>query len=117
MQSSTPKKRLVIDLDGTLCDQRRFGEYHLAQPRQDVIDKVNALWNSGEWTITIFTARGMGTYEDDVEKIPLWLREEAERWLDDHHVCYDRLIFGKPSGDLYVDDKGCYIHDFLAADF
>lgn len=97
-------KRLVIDLDGTLCKQVRSDMYQHARPIADVIKKVNSFYDAG-WHVTVFTARGMATYGDrqtarDVHG------EMTERWLRDNGVKHDELVFGKPAGDIYVDDRG-----------
>jgi capsule biosynthesis phosphatase len=112
VQSPTSKKALVIDLDGTICSQEDSGEYHRAYPVLKVIFKVNELWTRG-WDIIIYTARGMKTFDGDVKKIEDVYREETEKWLKDNRVMYTKLIFGKPSGDVYVDDKGKTINEFV----
>ncbi len=96
--------RIVVDLDGTLCSQERTGSYHLAKPRQDVIDHVNRLWLAGH-EIVIFTARGMETCAGNVELVVKNYAKMTEEWLKKHRVLYSELLFGKPAGDLYVDDK------------
>ncbi len=104
-------KTLVIDLDGTICSCEKFENYPLAVPFQDVIDKVNKLHESG-WEIIIFTARGMDTFKGDANKANSYLRKMTEFWLNENKVQYTKLVFGKPSGDLYVDDKGISVDEF-----
>jgi capsule biosynthesis phosphatase len=102
---SDTTKRLVIDLDGTLCTLRRPGEsYHDVRPFQGEIDVLNRLVDDG-WHVTVFTARGMDTYGGDVRKIKLMLEAPTRAWLRRHGVRYHRLKFGKPPADWYVDDK------------
>lgn len=95
---------VVVDLDGTLCSQESYDNYIDAKPRLDVIKRVNELWTEGH-DIVIHTARGMNTFEGRVELVEQNLRSMTEKWLRDHRVCYTRLVFGKPAGDVYVDDK------------
>lgn len=104
-------KILVIDLDGTLCDQEHIDSYHLAAPKPDVIRRVNELHSVG-FRVIIFTARGMRTYGSK-ELADEKLRAMTTRWLVDHGVLYDELYFGKPPGDYYVDDKMISINDFI----
>lgn len=33
-------------------------------------------------------------------------RAVTEAWLKEHKIPYDELLLGKPSADLYIDDKG-----------
>ena len=106
----------MIDLDGTLCTQESTGAYQSAKPKLDMIKKVNELWTEG-WEVLIFTARGMNTCNGDIDKIELNYRELTETWLKENRVCYNKLQFGKPSGDYYVDDKNLTFSDFLRGNF
>lgn len=105
-------KRLVIDLDGTLCEQVDLKNYFTAPPKIDVIKTVNQMWCDG-WEVVIYTARGMNTYKGNLVDINKNLRDGTEKWLSENRVCYDELVFGKPFGDVYVDDKGVCLHEFV----
>ena len=49
-----------------------------------------------------------------VEKyIYLLLAETTSDWLKNNGVKYHRLMFGKPNGDYYIDDKNLSIKEFL----
>ena len=101
-------KRYVFDLDGViaftkqelqksweLARQNRIEElqnlYRNATPNEEMIKTVNKLHELGH-AIIIYTAR----HEED--------RELTEEWLKKHGVKYDKIVFGKPHGDIYVDD-------------
>lgn len=87
-----------FDLDGTLCEHRKDGRYHLAQPMWNRIAEVNRLAYAGHYII-IDTARGSKTGID-------W-RRATQRQLDGWHVRYDELYVGrKPYATCYVDDRG-----------
>lgn len=109
------RKTVVMDLDGTICTQKTFQDYHLALPIQDVIDKVNKLWMSG-WDVIIYTARGMNSLEGNVSLIERQLGPMTEKWLKDNRVCYTKLIFGKYPADVFVDDRGLKPDEFVTAD-
>ena len=50
----------VFDLDGTICNTEFIGsrwEYNKCTPREDIIHKINQLYDMGHYII-IFTARG-----------------------------------------------------------
>jgi len=32
-------------------------------------------------------------------------RAKTEEWLNDNEILYDKLVMGKPSADLYIDDR------------
>lgn len=102
----------VFDLDGTICTQEKMGTYQDALPNEDIIEKISVLHAFGN-KIIIHTARGMNTYLGDVKMIEKMLRPMTEKWLKDNLVEYDELIFGKPAGDVYVDDKGMNVKDFV----
>ena len=91
----------VVDLDGTLCNSfydeaRKLWDYMNATPRYEVIDIINSLYDKGHH-ITIYTARGSTSGKD-------W-KEPTERQLKVWGVKYHRLLFNKPAGELYIDDR------------
>jgi hypothetical protein len=101
----------IFDLDGTLCSDSS-GQYDMALPIQERIDKVNDLFSEGN-RIVIFTARGMGSSEGNQnlakEKWMDFTSEQLKKWGLNYH----ELILGKPSGDLYIDDKGISDNHFF----
>ena len=103
--------KYVFDLDGTLCTQEKSGEYHLAIPVWPMIHKLNELYDAGH-EITIFTARGMNTYQDENKAIARY-SEMTRDWLVDHGVKFHNFIMGKPPADVYVDDKAMTPDEFL----
>ncbi len=84
-----------FDIDGTLCTNTN-GEYHQAQPFPKIINEVNRLFQAGH-RIVLYTARGGTTGID-------W-RALTEQQLRDWRVRYHILQMGKPSADVYIDDK------------
>jgi histidinol phosphatase-like enzyme len=98
------KRTYCLDLDGTICNQRHGKQYSDHRPIYKVIDKINALYDAGH-KIIIFTARGSSSGIN-------W-RVPTERQLSDWGVKYHQLIFGKPSANYFIDDKGMSIEEFL----
>lgn len=86
--------KYVIDIDGTICTQEQ--DYSKATPLVNRINRVNELYDAGN-TICLFTARGFETQID-------W-KDITSHQLDKWGVKYHSLLFGKPSGDFYIDDK------------
>lgn len=86
--------KYVVDIDGTICSQEK--DYSQAQPFVDRIEKINKLYESGNY-IVYFTARGTETGID-------W-RKVTENQFKEWNVKYHELIFGKPSADYYIDDR------------
>lgn len=97
---------LCFDLDGTLCTNTG-GAYETAQPLAWSIARLNALAAAGHRVI-VLTARGSATGID-------W-RVTTEAQLERWGVRYDALHFGKPSADVYVDDRAVALDAWRAAD-
>tara|TARA_R100001163_G_scaffold65772_1_gene64689 strand:+ start:4906 stop:5226 length:321 start_codon:yes stop_codon:yes gene_type:complete len=101
----------VFDIDGTICTTID-GDYNNSSPITERIDKVNMLFNEGH-RIIFHTARGMNTFKNDGKKAHdkyFWLTTDQ---LQEWGVKYHQLIMGKPSGELYVDDKGVKDEEFF----
>jgi 3-deoxy-manno-octulosonate cytidylyltransferase (CMP-KDO synthetase) len=97
---------ICFDLDGTLCTNTS-GEYERAEPYAWAIERVNRLADAGH-RIVIHTARGTLTGID-------WdalTRVQLRVW----GVAYHELVFGKPSADVYVDDRGVHADHWRRGD-
>ncbi len=106
--------KYVFDLDGTICEQTTGGlAYTYAKPRRRMIDAIRKLHSEGH-TIVINTARGMNTCLHEVEAMDRYCAI-TEAWLKNNGVPYDRLQFGKPAGDVYVDDRSVKPNEFLGS--
>lgn len=92
---------LIFDIDGTICTQEL--DYSQAKPIQEVIDKLNKKYDEG-YKIVLFTARGTETGID-------WSEVTAEQ-LNTWGVQYHDLLFGKPAGLKYIDDKGVNVYQW-----
>jgi hypothetical protein len=89
------KKTYIIDIDGTICNST-FGEYSKAQPFQCRIEKVNKLFWEGN-KIIYWTARGANTGIDWTDFTLLQLISWGCKFTE--------VRMGKPSYDVWVDDK------------
>lgn len=114
MENST----FVIDIDNTISitgvDDNGIGQYTQAKPIIPVIQKIQSLYNNGH-KIILFTARGMRTFNNDVEKIKEFHKDNLINWLTENMVPYHELRFGKPWGPnvFYVDDRNLSINEFV----
>ena len=102
-------KRIVFDIDDTISFTTNR-DWENAKPNQPIIDKINKLFNDG-WEIFLYTARGSITAPQNADKK---YRTIIETWMKNHNVSYHELIFGKPLGVYYVDDKGLSPDEFLS---
>ena len=97
--------RIVIDLDGTLCETRRADQsYSDVAPIPEVVEAVRR-WHAAGHTIVVQTARHMLTCKGDVGKILARVGLVTLEWLKQHEIPYDEIYFGKPLGDIYLDDR------------
>ena len=95
-----------FDIDGTLCTNID-GDYANARPRCEAITKVNRLFDEGHHII-LHTARGATTGIN-------W-RQLTESQLKQWGVRYHELSFGKPTADVYIDDKAVNLSDWEKED-
>ena len=111
MQTIKRTKTYVVDIDGTICSLTD-GNYRKAIPNKERIEKINQLYLKGN-TIIYFTARGMGRHKGNVFNAYNEFYELTKKQLDKWGVKHSKLILGKPSGDIYIDDKGIKADDFF----
>jgi hypothetical protein len=100
------KKIICFDLDNVLCKTRK-SDYIKSQPLKKNINLVNDLFNRGFY-IKIFTARYMGRNNDNRLKAIKQAKKITEIQLKKWKINYHKLILGKPSFDIYVDDKSLF---------
>jgi mannose-6-phosphate isomerase-like protein (cupin superfamily) len=96
--------KYFIDIDDTICRPDKatnssMGKYENAVPIQERINKVNSLFDEGH-EITYWTARGNFS---GIDKI--YLEEFTRRQLLKWGCKFHELLMGKPSYDVYIDDK------------
>lgn len=94
----------VFDIDGTICENT-YGNYENAKPFLDRIRVVNDLYDQGN-KIVLCTARGMGSSNNNREAAIARYYNFTKTQLESWGVKFHELHLGKPSGDIYVDDKG-----------
>ena len=103
--------RLVINIDGTICSQTN-SDYKKAKPNKSRIALLNELYDRGH-TIVYYTARGM-TQKDSLLSIrKAKLKFLTKRQLRSWGAKYHEIYMNKPSGDLYIDDKGLHADAFF----
>lgn len=108
--------RIVIDLDGTICEIKKEGQsYADVKPLPRAIESIKRLKAMGHYII-IYTARHMKTCGGNVEEVKRRIGEITCAWLKRYEVPYDELIFGKPYGDLYIDDLAVPFNGWDAID-
>lgn len=87
--------KIFVDIDNTIT-VTNDNDYTNSQPLHDKIKIINDLYDNGHH-ITYWTARGSASgvnYYDLTKK-----------QLDDWGVKYHNFMVGKPSYDIFIDDK------------
>ena len=100
------KKILCFDLDNVLCKTIK-NNYKRSIPLKKNIGLVNQLYSKGYY-IKIFTARFMGRNNQNVSKAKKQGLKFTKVQLKKWKISYHKLIFGKPSFDIYIDDKSFF---------
>ncbi len=96
------KKILCFDIDGVICLTKNKN-YRLAKPNIENIKFINNLYKG--FKIIIFTARYMGRNNENIIKAKRQGYKFTSDQLSKWGLKYHKLIFGKPSFDIFVDDK------------
>ena len=98
------KKILCFDLDNVICKTTK-NDYLNSKPIKKIINLINLLFNTKNFIIKIYTARGMGMYKGNLKLVKKKLKKLTETQLKKWDVNYHELVMGKISYDVFVDDK------------
>ena len=94
---------LCFDIDNTIC-KTSGNNYSISKPIKKNIKVINALHKKGH-KIIIFTARHMTTTNGKIKEVYDMGYKKTYNQLTKWGLKFDELIMGKPSYDLFVDDK------------
>lgn len=99
-------KKICFDIDGVICSIAK-SNYKSSKPNHKVIKVINKLYDQGHYII-IFTARYMGRNKENI----LLAKKQGYKFtftqLKKWGLKFNKLIFGKPSFDLVVDDRSIF---------
>jgi capsule biosynthesis phosphatase len=113
-------KVIVMDLDGTLCEIKQSDQSYLdVKPKTEVVNKLLE-YKKNDFYIILYTSRQMRTHQGNIGKINASTAKDIFTWLDDHHIPYDEIYFGKPwcgRNGFYVDDKAIRPDEFLTLNY
>ena len=100
------RKKICFDIDGVICKTKN-NNYKKSKPIKKNIKLINLLFDKN-FEIIIYTARFMGRNKDQISKAKKQGYNFTKNQLKKWNLKYDRLIFGKPSFDLFIDDKSIF---------
>ena len=101
-------RKVIVDIDETICFYSDKRQYDLAKPDYDNIAKINKLYDQGD-IITYWTARGSSTFSVlRVEQYRRLTKSQLEEWGCKYHSLE---LGNKPQFDLLIDDKAKRIEE------
>jgi capsule biosynthesis phosphatase len=108
-------KRLVLDIDGTICAAKGVAEsYDELAIRADVVEALRRYKDMG-FQIILYSSRGMRTYASSIGHLNTHVVPGIVEWLRRHEIPFDELHIGKPwcgHDGFYVDDRAVRPSEF-----
>ncbi len=99
-------RTICFDIDGIIC-KTKSSDYKNSKPIQKNINKINQLFDKGFY-IKIFTARYMGRSNENSKLASKKAKQITLTQLKKWKVKYHKVIFGKPSYSLFIDDRNIF---------
>ena len=100
-------KTICFDIDNVICKTNATRDYSKSIPIKKNIKIINAAYKNG-YNIILYTARYMGRCKGNLKKVKKQIKPLTLKQLKDWGVKYHELYFGKPSFDLFIDDKSLF---------
>ncbi len=100
-------KTICFDVDNIICKTNSNNDYLKSKPIKKNIKIINKSYDKG-FEIILYTARYMGRYNGDISKVKRKIKPLTLRQLKKWGVKYHKVYFGKPSFDLFIDDKSLF---------
>ena len=93
--------RFVVDIDHTILHTKLVNsKYLISSVDEDMVSRINELYDEGH-DIILHTGRHWDKLGETLDQ------------LDEAGISYHTLVMGKPTGDVYVDDKAVRPDEFL----
>ncbi len=102
-KNNNKKLILCFDIDNVICKTKK-NDYKNSKPIKKNINLINFFYAKRVF-IKIFTSRFMGRNNENILKAKKNGYNFTIKQLNSWGLKYDKLIFGKPSYDFFVDDK------------
>ena len=100
-------KTICFDIDNVICKTNTKHDYSKSKPITKNINIINKSYDKG-FNIILYTARYMGRYNGNLTKVKKEIKPFTLKQLKKWGVKYHRIYFGKPSFDLFIDDKSLF---------
>ncbi len=107
------KKKITFcfDIDNTICTTNG-NDYKNSKPKIDIIKTINKLHSKGH-IIKIYSARYMGRNKDNSKLANKQGYKKTFTQLKNWGLKFHFLYLGKPSSDIYIDDKSLGFSKFI----
>lgn len=100
-------KTICFDIDNVICKTDFKGNYEKSLPIKKNINMINKLYKK-DFKIILYTARYMGRNNENRIKAEKKIKPLTLKQLKKWGVKYHKIYFGKPSFDLFIDDKSLF---------
>ena len=100
-------KIICFDIDNVICRTNSKKNYLKSLPIKKNIKMINEIYKKG-YTIVLYTARYMGRCNGNLIEIEKKIKPLTLKQLKSWGVKYHKIYFGKPSFDLFIDDKSLF---------
>ena len=100
-------KKLCFDIDNVICKTDSKNNYSKSKPIKKNIEIINKSYEKG-FNIILYTARYMGRCNGNIADVKKKIKPLTIKQLKKWDVKYHKIYFGKPSFDLFVDDKSLF---------
>ncbi|MDC0951331.1 phosphoheptose isomerase [Candidatus Pelagibacter sp.] len=100
-------KTICFDIDNVICRTNDKNDYLKSKPIKQNIKLINKIYNKG-YRIILYTARYMGRCNGNLAQVKKKIKPLTLKQLDQWGVNYHKIYFGKPSFDLFIDDKSLF---------
>lgn len=100
-------KTICFDIDNIICKTSHNNDYINSKPIKKNIEIVNKAYYK-KFKVILYTARYMGRCNGNVTKVKKLIKPLTLKQLKKWGVKYHEIYFGKPSFDLFIDDKSIF---------
>ena len=100
-------KTICFDIDNVICKTNATKDYSKSIPIKKNIKVINQAYRKG-FNIILYTARYMGRCNGNLACVKKQIKPLTLKQLQKWGVKYHKIHFGKPSFDLFIDDKSIF---------
>jgi CMP-N,N'-diacetyllegionaminic acid synthase len=100
-------KTICFDIDNVICRTNSKNDYSKSIPIKKNIEVINRAYEK-DFKVILYTARYMGRCNGNIANVRKLIKPLTLKQLKKWGVKYHEIYFGKPSFDLFIDDKSLF---------